>query len=144
MNEFVELSKRAKDIAKAKGFHEHADDFGQEAYLTLSSGRKAQINDLLIDFIRDTFGDTRYPNSMKNRLEYHTELPTSETIDISPEYRLVWDSIVNILEPKDRVLIVLKYYWGLEQKEIGYALGISEGRVSQRLKEILKDLRKKT
>lgn len=143
MENMIELSNRARAFAYSKGFQAFADDFAQEVYISLSGGRKATFKRLLVDFMRQNFGDTRYPNSMKNKLQYHSEIDPDLMSTPAAEFESDFDTVVKMVEPRDRTILILKYYWGLEQCEIAHALGISEGRVTQLLKDIMLRLRKK-
>jgi RNA polymerase sigma factor for flagellar operon FliA len=51
------------------------------------------------------------------------------------------DLISRGLSRADRLILLLYYYEGLNMAQVGRALGLSESRVSQKHKRIVKDLR---
>lgn len=141
-NELIGLRNRAKKLAKSKGMSDCADDFAQEAYLALARGRKAQLRELWVDFLRGTFGDNRSLKSIKRIIQYEDVLPEVEFYSDSEE-GVLWDSVLNNLSAEERLPIVLYFQWGLTLKEIGYTIGVSEGRVSQQMTAIMKNLKKR-
>jgi RNA polymerase sigma factor (sigma-70 family) len=67
-------------------------------------------------------------------------------ISINPESsqieaRLTTDRLLSALREKDRYAVVSYFFAGLKLKEIGRRLGVSEGRVSQRVNNSLRLMR---
>lgn len=60
-DEIMRIEKRAKLIARKKGRPDHAEDFAQYALLKFleNPSRKSTLNQLFIDYSRQTFGDTK-------------------------------------------------------------------------------------
>jgi hypothetical protein len=128
-------------IAKAKRFFARfhypsylADDFAQFYIIKISEGRKANIDNLLVDFIRHEFGRTvsefgkLKSASMLKRPDINLDWIASDDekeIDSLPEnfnYKEKW--------------IVERLNEGYFYKEIGESLNISESRVCQMLKDM--------
>ncbi len=62
------------------------------------------------------------------------ELPNDEMLDLK--------EVLTRLKPEQRIPLVLKYYYGYEQKEIAELMGIPTGTVKSRLSYGLKFIRK--
>lgn len=52
------LVERAKRFARSRGHAQDADDFAQEAWIALARGRKASLEQLLSDYLRQEYGCT--------------------------------------------------------------------------------------
>ena len=55
----------------------------------------------------------------------------------------VFQFVTKGLQPKERMIVILYYYEGLTMREIGEVFGVTESRVCQIHKRILRDLKKK-
>ena len=137
-----EFLKDAKAYALSRGFSRIADDFAAEAALAAVSGRTVFFKTFLIDYMRANFGDSRHPNSIAHKIEYRDELPEVSQPAVA-EGGVEWEFLLDMVEKKDRPLLVMQYHWGLSQKELAYALGVTEGAITQRMTRIMRDLRGK-
>jgi RNA polymerase sigma-B factor len=77
--------------------------------------------------------------------EFHTtrgDLLAGDSSDHdAAEARLLLDPVLRTLNPADQRILVLRFYEGLTQREIGDLLGISQMQISRRLSRILGQLR---
>ena len=74
--------------------------------------------------------------------EFVPEHPTSDEYD-DGQAREVWQA-VKTLPPKQRSVIVLRYYEQLSEAEIAHTLGVSQGTVKSQASRALATLRKHT
>lgn len=126
------LISRAKIVACKKGFKREKDDFSQYAIIKLLAGRKATLEQLLIDYMRDGYSRKTKKRHFEN-LEYQ-EWTTPHLDKHFASEGL--DQILKILEKVDkssrlRTMIVLKYLWGFKDLEIAYCFNVTQGRISQ-------------
>jgi RNA polymerase sigma factor (sigma-70 family) len=137
------ILRRAKTSARKRGFGEHADDLAQEVLLSFveGRGRHQTIDQAVIDAIRRTFGDSRSDHHQLRRacdwkgltprvLEIHGKSESDRGCEIG------FERIVSLLGGPDRAIIKLRYQWGFREREIGDLFGLTESRISQRLKDI--------
>lgn len=147
--QFDNLSDLACRLTKNFNRSDLSDDFTQYAVEHLLNGRKATMKQLFVDFIRQELGDSRasgdalYKTGAPKKIKQFTLW--EEYMDKSAEdkHNFDYNAIVDKLEGPQRTMLVLYYEWGFELKEIGKALGVSESRVSQVLKQLNVDLKKK-
>jgi DNA-directed RNA polymerase specialized sigma24 family protein len=59
IDEISQFKRRARHIARTRGYAEYADDFAQDIFQSLSRGRHATIEQLFVDFLRKERGDLR-------------------------------------------------------------------------------------
>lgn len=137
--------KRALGAARSYGFSEHAEDFAQEVVTKFISGqgRHQTVDQALIDIARRDLGDPRsglfelrraidWGYQPLDALENHP----GPVIDRSDQRQ--YQRVLGCLEGVERAIIILMYEWGFLQKEIAHCLGVTEGRISQRLSKIQK------
>jgi RNA polymerase sigma-70 factor (sigma-E family) len=91
--------------------------------------------------LTNTFVSERRPK--KRRLEVLTEAPPEDhqAAGGGPEDRMVLWPHVSSLAPRQRAVIVLRYYEGLSEQEIAEVLGCSRGTVKSSAHHALKALR---
>jgi len=138
------LLLRAKKVAIRKGFEREAEDFSQVAVMKLMKGRKATLDQLLIDYLRENYTRTNKKGSKPNKV----------VLDVYNMKELSVDHLVHTTSPLDlynfnqilkrldrhknrgqlRCFLVLRYLWGFNQQEIAHCFGITESRVCQLLK----------
>jgi RNA polymerase sigma factor (sigma-70 family) len=123
---------------KDKQFRE---DFVQFALEKKLRGRQANMHQLLVDFIRMEFGDIRDAScnfNFKHSVEF------GETMEQTFERRcdLDFKKVINNFAGQQRLILVLYFEWDMDLKDIGHALGYSEGRISQLIKEMKPKIRK--
>ncbi len=146
MEELSRLRELAVIKANRSGYTDLAEDFAQEAILKLSMGRKANMGQLLVDFIRQEYGDTR--GGTERGIEW-AEKRSYEDVSIRqfPDAMFKDDmdfySLVSGLDGMERAYILLTHKWGLTLAEIGDCFNLSEGRISQQLSVIHEKIRKK-
>lgn len=142
------LIRRYRAIAFGYGFRCEADDIAQEAFLGgLERPKWKQTpHQRVIDAIRKLYGrdvGRGCPNPLLNRLGdedeekilISTQKP-SETHGIDGvDFR---KAVSSLGIGEERCIFLLRFAWGFNEKEIGNCLGVSESRISQRLKAIQK------
>jgi RNA polymerase sigma factor for flagellar operon FliA len=69
------------------------------------------------------------------------ELATQPAADVAAEIADWWAAMTRGMNRADRFALQMYYREGLRMREIGQALGVSESRVSQRITEVVADLR---
>jgi RNA polymerase sigma factor (sigma-70 family) len=139
-----ELRERARKYAKRKfPTTNDAEDFAQYAVMHLIQGRKASFSQLLTDFLRQTYGDSR-TGANTVVMEYKD----SETPDWRRDFRIALDIkkdvkqlMANCLDGRDVSIIKLKYFYDLNDVEIADVFGITPSRVSGILSRVLAKLR---
>ena len=143
----VETRSKAYSYAKSRRSTEsEAQDFAQTATISIVGGRKATMEQLYTDYLRSVAGDVRHPNSMMNKTSHYGDMVEIENmLPNHPTGAEACDfgAMIQTTKGEERAMLVLKYQWDLTEKEIGYCLGVSEGRISQRLTEIKKKLKKR-
>lgn len=137
---------QATRIARRKGHGELAEDFAQDAVFKLIQGRKAKFGQMLIDYLRQEYGDSRRNEDSKPGPRYYERAQYAEidprTMGEAPPHNddIDFFSLIKHLTPNERALITLRHKWDMELTEIGECFGISHSRVCQQLKEIYKKL----
>jgi RNA polymerase sigma factor (sigma-70 family) len=126
---------RAKNYAFKRGYKQDADDFAQYASHLFSTGRNATLNQLLVDYLRQTYQDAR-----SKSFHIQTELDQN-FFGISENYEQILTdtdlkSILKTMPPHDRMIVNLTIKWGFNQKEIADLLCVNESNVSQKMRDI--------
>lgn len=75
-------------------------------------------------------------SSMLNRIEDEASYFEEKTVD-----KIMISHILGTLKPRERQVIILRYYSGLTQKEISEKIGVSQVQVSRIEKKVLEKLR---
>ncbi|MFW6695071.1 SigE family RNA polymerase sigma factor [Streptomyces sp. MAR4 CNX-425] len=129
------------------GNHADAEDIAQQtllqAYRSWSRVIRSDSPDAYLRrMLTNTFLSARRP--MKRRLELLTDAPPEHDaarLPHGPEDRMVLWPHVKSLPPRQRAVIVLRYYEDLSEQEIADALGCSRGTVKSTAHRALKALR---
>lgn len=136
--------ERLKSYARGRGYPQLADDFSQEAIAKYLQGRKATFEQLLTDFLRAEYGDTR-PHNCNARSRATHGMQSLDTHDFGNlpvaigSFGRDADGIreyLGGLEPDQRCIIILRYVWSFREAEIADCFGVTESRICQRLKRI--------
>lgn len=138
------------------------EDFRQFKHLKRLQGRKANNHQLLVDYFRQNFGDSRtksiynkrrilFPGEAKENILYENGEPISLRNNQMDDFqiendkgRIYRDNIGGIekyitgIKGTSRAIIVLLYFWGLNEVEISNLYNVSESRISQMVKIIQK------
>lgn len=141
--------KRALLSATKFGFAQHREDIAQEVLCRFAAGkgRHQTIDQAVIDVIREDFGRTTLPGFQARSALRNA----SSIVEVSdrpsplplPDNRVGFDGFIDLLSGNERTVVVLTYLWGLNEKEIGYCLGVTESRACQIKKGAEARLRKK-
>ncbi len=129
------------------GNHADAEDVAQQtllkAYRSWAQVSRSDSPDAYVRrILTNTFLSARRPK--KRRLELLTDSPGEyepATASRGPEDRLLLWPHVKSLPPRQRAVIVLRYYEDLSEQEIAEALGCSRGNVKSTAHHALKALR---
>jgi DNA-binding CsgD family transcriptional regulator len=150
--ELKQLWQRAYKHACWRRHHSIADDFAQEAVIAWNRGRKATVEQLLIDFLRKEYGGTglRLSTRRGNRLSHRSldeeQGDTGRTLGDSiaaPEgdpgaIRDTRQYGVSLNGAEVTVFELIQ--GGMSQDEIGDLLGVTPSRICQ----IFRSVKKKT
>lgn len=131
--------------ARQYGFGHLSDEFTSYALEKLVNGRKAEIKKLAVDYIRHEYKTNRTTKKPKTfsisslskqfeSLQYNKPTTLQDFSDACDNL-----GIDNI---NHRLLCVLLFYCGFEQKELASFIGISETRISQILQKIKESIKK--
>lgn len=60
--------KRAKNVAKRRGYPELADDFSQEIFIAFARGWRSTVDQLFSSYLRDQHGNPRFPSGVARRI----------------------------------------------------------------------------
>lgn len=146
---YRKLRHQAVGMARKAGFINHADDFAQVALLKLSQGRKTTLDNLLTDYLRETFGRSNVVNkdALETRRAIESRWHDLETNDVPDPTQVKegqdFHTHLKDLEPKERAMLVLLYKWDMTLKEVGEVFGVTESRTSQVVTAIHAKLRKR-
>ncbi|RYP83823.1 SigE family RNA polymerase sigma factor [Nocardioides guangzhouensis] len=128
------------------GNHADAEDLAQQTLLkAYRSWSRVSRSDSPTAYLRrmltNTYLSGRRP--MARRLELLTDRPPEQgqVAGSGPEERMVLWPHVTSLPPRQRAVIVLRYYEGLDEREIAEALDCSTGTVKSTAHRALKALR---
>lgn len=128
------------------GIHADAEELAQQtllkAYRSWSRVRAADSPDAYLRrMLTNSYLSQRRPRS--RRLELLTDSPPDRGLlpDHAAEDRMVLWPHVRSLPPRQRAVIVLRYYEGLSEQEIAEALDCSRGNVKSTAHHALKSLR---
>ncbi|WP_244930782.1 SigE family RNA polymerase sigma factor [Nocardioides sp. W7] len=88
----------------------------------------------------NAFLSSRRPARFTRERLVHT-LPDAVTHDADPDDRLVLWPLVDALPPRQRAVVVLRYYEGLSEREIADELRIAPGTVKSTCAAALRSLR---
>lgn len=133
--DFLRLSKRAKAKAKRLGLNkQECEDVAQNVYLMPKS---QTIDQFVVDQVRAIRGRSHMPNgykSPKREALRNTRPLTKLQIDTRFGYTQldlceVSESLPK--EPMQRAITLLRFYWGLDLKEIGFLFNRCETWVWQ-------------
>jgi RNA polymerase sigma-70 factor (sigma-E family) len=123
-----------------------AEDLAQQTLLNAyRSWARVSAADSPTAYLRrsltNTFVSQRRP--MKRRLEVLTDAPpelTQASTDHTENHLVLWPHVAS-LAPRQRAVIVLRYYEGLSEQEIAEVLGCSRGTVKSSAHHALATLR---
>lgn len=134
---------------------EDQEDFRAWCIIKRLKGRKATFSQLYVDYLRHTKGDMRIKwfKLKRNVLcpvaqykEDYTNNPDQKGVGVSKlksDYTRIRiidnfnEEMFKNLKQFDRIIIVLYFVWNFTLEEIGYCFGLSESRISQKLKKII-------
>ena len=144
----VEFYTRCRKLARAKGYPQDIwEDFPSWAYERMKLGSRARIDQLLIDYLRTTYGVTG-TDGQRLRKALNTASDNSLGLDLieasatpSPSARLESDQLWGLANGRDREMLQLYFQEGLSKKEIADQYGVTEARVCQLMKNAMAKMR---
>lgn len=150
--EYRRLRDRVAFIARRSGQLQESEDFTHEILLQRyrGVGKHQTVDQSYIDALRRIGWGTRggrsgysgYVHSLdscQDSKTFRSEIANTATnipfsTDILSDFKVLIEGLPQIL----RVITILIYVWGFTEKEVGHCLGVSDSRVSQRLREVEK------
>lgn len=146
-DEIKTLIESAKGLARARGHGEIADDFSQEAVMALFGGRKATLDQLLVDHLRREYGDSRCASfAQRNAAQRQYVEISAPECQIPGERCAASDPGSDDLARRINACLTFREWQlvsaleaGESPREIAFDHGVTESRVSQ----LMKPLRRK-
>lgn len=131
-----ELRALAFKYAKARGFKvEFCEDFSQYVALKRLEGKmRILLRTTLIDYLRHTYGERGSARNEAVEVPWQ-EIHMMRVLD-DQELPIGWECLTG----EDRAMFLLIFNWGFAQKDLAHLWGLSEGRISQKVKAILWNL----
>jgi hypothetical protein len=155
--EILAFQKRARYVAKKRGYPELADDFAQEIFIAFSRGWRSTIDQLFTSFLRKEHGDPRVPGGRARGAARFRTISLDERSgenEDAPLYHEVIGSAVadpGVVEDLGRFgylfrgnrfvifeLVFINYH---PQEEIAEIFGVTESRICQIVNGIRRELR---
>lgn len=135
---FLKLMGFARNVARRKGYHQHADDFAAEVAIKTIEGRKASTEQLFVDYLRKEYGDARLASGREKMRDRHAMQELADTVAASTRNSAALEQLCGgfRIYGSSRAILVLYYKWGFHEAEIANCYGVTESRICQRLKEI--------
>lgn len=133
----------AFNTACRKGHRADAEDFAQDYALKQLEGSKQPAKFALIDWLRATYGETRTDNGRKSRrpkLRSYEDHPVGITLPQAEEEMMAKQAL-DLLDEKERAVVILYFVWGFSLMEIGHVFGVTESRISGYLTAVLKKVK---
>lgn len=143
----------AKRIGRAHGLKHEAEDFAGWIVARWLEGKslRQDLEHSYVDYMRETRGDSRRPPTTIQTVRmphawWGTVTTDSETQNRkhhppSKEFERLVNARIPLTDKDSRInraIFVLYFMWELTLKEIGFLFGVSEGRISQRIREIIR------
>lgn len=130
------LRKSALYWAKRLGFSSVKDDIAQEVLMGYLNGKnsKQTVQQAVICAVRRMIADPRALSFIAKRnlafaVSFCLKYGNSETGGMDNGSVLM--HAISVLTDTHRVVVTLLYLWGLNEKEIGFVLGVTESQVSR-------------
>lgn len=142
--ELMQVGIYARMMAKRKNKPYLADDFASYVFEDLSRQGTLcyNLSWLWANFMRNEAGGNlkNKKGLAKARARDKLSVPVekaSEVVDNKPlpTDEIAWGQMLKALEPPVRASVVLKYKWGMTNREIGEVLGVSGQRIEQILQK---------
>ena len=145
---------RCRKLAILRGHKQVAEDFAQYAALRVFQGRKATVEQLLIDYLRSEYGCTGIRSNSKqllkcNERKHATPIDNENPIEDfarrnSNHVRSFRDfePFFKFISQIDRSILKLFYEWGFDESEIADCFGVTKSRICQRLQRVQSSLSK--
>lgn len=138
---------KLKKFGRRKGLsEEQSEDYASEAFIQLFKGRKATFDQLLVDFKRKEYGDSRSKYFRVRHSKDVTEFERSGGLNhVGPGAEPCSDESGGgnpsddfIPTGRDGLIWELHYRCGFQLAEIGEWYGVSQSRISHILKRVNK------
>jgi DNA-directed RNA polymerase specialized sigma24 family protein len=142
-NSALKLRHKAFRYAYKSGVGEYAEDFANYCVLRRLQGQGSDINFMLTDYKRETFGATRSTvGAAKVKAEFDP-IDINEVEIEAPKKESV-SAIINEFKwgKTHRPIYLLHYYFGLLLNDIALCFDVTESRVSQILTEAQESLQR--
>jgi len=137
--------RKAAALARAWGHAEDADDASQYVIEQRLKGRKGRVSNILIDYLRETHGSTRVSRGgtgqkRETRAAFSGEgLEVADPRSVDPGARIDAQHVMPPdLSTRELIVYQMTIIQDWDGVEIANALGVSEPRVSQIMKQVKK------
>lgn len=131
------LRNWAHKYATKKGMGCIAEDFASYCVMRRVLGQSAHVKSAFVDFMRETYGDTRTEigrHRSKGELN-HTPLEHAiAEAKVSPKLFEILDGIS--WTSTERAIYLLKNYFGFLQSEIAFTFGVTKSEIHSILTEV--------
>lgn len=156
VDEIKQFQKRAMYVARKRGRPELAEDFAQEIFVAFARGRRATIEQLFVDFLRQHQGDSRTPGgramqvararavSLDEPCEDGGQVLRHELVgrpERGPDDLLDHLGCSGLFEGEDVQLYRLHFIEQRQNTDIADLYGVSESRISQRVNRMRERIR---
>lgn len=148
LDEMMQLRIQAEGIARARGYESIAEDYGSFVTEYLVQGKDVHLKLRFYDFLGEWFGDMKtIKGELRALAQLHNQplhLVGDGEIGFEPEdlrrneHRCLELAHELKLVHPERAVFILRFQYGLNQRETGQVLGFSESRTNQ-IEVIIRD-----
>ena len=136
---------KAFEHARFRGLkHEDCEDFASYACSVYMTRQSSTLQQLLIDYLRLTYGSTRSSSGKARQAETHrwgdvdvdrVIVKNDEDEESRSKTRMIFH-VANQFDTIDRACIILMCHYGFKLIELAALFGVNDTRISQRVKRI--------
>jgi hypothetical protein len=141
--DWIQLKKKATSYAMRRGMEAiQAEDFSSYICMRKVEGTYSTLQWMFVDFLRLDRCDHRVGKGVAKHLALKNRVSLEEVKhNVAAPLHLNPESIFALirswkLKERERVIVLLFFYWGFTQKEIAELFEVDDARISQILKAI--------
>lgn len=145
--DWKKLRVKALIAAKLRGADYASEDIAQDVMVSYleEKAETSTVSQRTVDALRRHFGRPDTPRKVTmDKIKFAKEAKCGDfqTTDSTAAMAAGVDvhKMLTLVDGLDRAILILHYMWGMENQEIAYVFGISEGRVSQLSKAALLEI----
>jgi hypothetical protein len=143
-SEASRIRRNAVISACSLGFGQDAEDLAHDVILNHieGKGKKQLVDFAVIDMIRKRSGNPRvHSRAQRVALNETVEYDEDKLPDTREPKPMTFEHTLEDLSRDQRICVFLYFVWGLDMKEIGECIGVTESRIVQILRDTFKLLR---